>query len=153
LLAAPCAALSIAVAALPAGASLPTSQSALNALPGQIVSALYAHDVATVRAMCDARAIVVDEFPPFLWTGPDACARYANAFAAVTKHVNVTAFTERTRSTTVTRAPGRILVVTHVTRTPYVAGDAKPEDGTWTFVLTRSARGWTIASLTWSALQ
>ncbi len=125
---------------------------ALGRLPSQIASALVAGDVGTLRAMCTPTGTVIDEFPPYLWTGRDACARFARAFAAVARHARLTSMTAATKATVVTRSPGRVYVTARVTLTPVVRGDPMPENGTWTFVLVRSPHGWKIASMAWGTL-
>ncbi len=96
---------------------------------------------------------MADQFPPFLWSGPDACVRYANDFAAVAKRARLVALGATVRSTTTIPAGSRLYAVTRVTLTPTVAGrDPSPEDGIWTFVLLRAPRGWKIASMSWGTL-
>ncbi len=144
--------LAVLSVACPAAAAPDPTIAALGRLPSQIASALFAGDVTTLRAMCTPEATVVDEFPPHLWTGHDACARFANDFGVLARRVHLTSITAETTSSVVTRSPGRVYAIAQVTLTPVVGDKPMPEHGTWTFVLVRSPRGWKIASMTWGTL-
>jgi ketosteroid isomerase-like protein len=137
----------VVLAATPA----PTD-AAIGKIPERIIAALAAHDAAAVSAMCVPDATVVDEFPPYLWTAPGACTRFARDFSAVARDAHLTGITAVTKATVVTRSLGRVYAVTRVTLTLLVGGKTVREDGTWTFVVMRSGGAWKIASMTWATI-
>ena len=47
-------------------------------------------DIAS-RAVCTPDAVVLDDFPPHVWQGTDACGKWFRGYVAYTKKASVTA--------------------------------------------------------------
>jgi ketosteroid isomerase-like protein len=146
-------ALAAAVALGAPASAAPPPDPALTALPGKMIAALVADDVAVLRANCAASATVIDEFAPYSWSGADACVRWAAAFKAFAAQVKLAGIHG-------TAAPNPFVDVTgdhaylsaHVTFGGTMSGKPMSEQGTWTFVLAKSGTAWKITSLAWGTL-
>ena len=131
----------------------PPPDPALLTLPEKFSTAMFAVDTATLRADCAANATVVDEFPPYSWTGADACVRWATAFKAFVAQAKLSGF-----QTTIAPKPfidvsgNHAYLVAQVTFTAMMDGKRIPDVGTWTFVLAKSGTAWKITSLAWGTL-
>jgi uncharacterized protein DUF4440 len=142
----------ICAVAGPGSAAAPPDP-ALAALPAKMVAALVANDATAFRAVCAASTTVIDEFPPYSWSGPDTCARWSAAFKVFMGQVKMT-------DPKGTVAPHPFIDVTgnHAYVVAKVKWDAtlsgKPisEEGTWTFVLAKSGAAWKITSIAWGTL-
>ncbi len=134
-------------------ASPPPPDPALLALPMKQATALIANDAATLRANCAASATVVDEFAPYAWSGPDACVKWAAAFKAFATQYKMANFKAAVVGTPFTDVSGTHAYMTarmsfHAT----MAGKPIPEEGTWTFVLTKAGGSWKITQQDWGVL-
>lgn len=115
------------------------------ALPAKMVAALISNDQAALRTNCAASATVIDEFPPYAWSGADACVKWAAAFKAFAAQMKLT-----NPKGTVKPKPFVDVSGTHAYMTAQVrfeallSGKPFPEEGTWTFVLVKSGSGWKI---------
>ncbi|MBI2678654.1 MAG: hypothetical protein HYX28_07710 [Candidatus Koribacter versatilis] len=47
-------------------------------------------DIASALATCASPAAIIDEFPPYAWSGPTACADWAAAYDAASKKDGMT---------------------------------------------------------------
>lgn len=128
----------------------PPPDPALAMIPPKIAAALIANDAATLRANCAPGATVVDEFPPYSWSGPDACARWAAAFKAFAASAKMSGFKSAFSPHPFVDASGAHgYVVAKVNFTGTMAGKPVGDEGTWTFVLAKSGTAWKITSLAW----
>lgn len=97
--------------------------------------------------------MIVDEFAPHIWTGPDAAHQWADAYD---KHVQATGVTDGKVTygrPTRTETEGDVAYV--IMPTVYIYKEhGKPlrEEGQMTVVLNREAGGWKIRSWTWSGV-
>ncbi len=73
--------LTIAAAAL-LMAPAPTDQADVVATVKQFVVAFNAGDTTAMAAACASPMVIIDEFPPHVWSGANACTAWANAFNA-----------------------------------------------------------------------
>ena len=146
----------VAAALLAGAATAPASAKvdpAAMAVPAKISAAFEKNDGATLRTLCAADAVVIDEFPPYVWTGEEACVKWSADFVAFAKQIKLT-------NMHATLAPkpfvdmggGRIYVTTRATGTAMFAGKPMTEAGTWTFVLVKDGNAWKAASLSWGTL-
>lgn len=131
----------------------PTPDPAVLALPGKMVTALIADDAATLRAACAANATVVDEFSPYMWSGADACVRWAAGFKAFAKQAKLTNFKGTVLPKPFTDISGpRTYMVARVRFDALLDGKPISEEGTWTFVVVKTGAVQKIASLSWGTL-
>ena len=56
----------------------------------QFIDGFNRGDAKTALAACAPSASIIDEFPPHEWEGADACAEWANAYAADAKRNGIT---------------------------------------------------------------
>lgn len=143
-----------AVLAIVAPASAaPPPDPALTALPAKMIAALIADDAAALRANCAPSSTVVDEFAPYSWSGPDACARWAAAFKTFAAQAKLSGFKGTVAPKPFTDVTGsHAYVVAQVTFAAMMSGKPMSETGTWTFVLAKSGSAWKITSLAWGTL-
>lgn len=126
---------------------------ALLALPSTMSTALVAGDTAVLRKSCAASAYVIDEFAPYVWSGADACARWAAAFKAFAAKMKMGGFKATVSPNPITDVSGsRAYVVAKVKFDGTMAGKPISENGSWTFVAVKSGAGWKITSLAWGTL-
>lgn len=98
-----------------------------------------------------AAPVIVDEFPPFVWTGAQAATRWWMGFEKLGKNAglsNVKAMTLPVRESDTTQDKAYVVVPMEIT---YVY-KAKPqkETGVLTCTLQRTGKTWKIATQTWS---
>src|SRR6266536_2571595 len=60
------------------------------ALVRQFIDGFNKGDVKSALAACADQASIIDEFPPYEWHGPGACAKWANDYDADAKKNGVT---------------------------------------------------------------
>jgi ketosteroid isomerase-like protein len=143
----------IVAAGLPAAAAPPPPDPALAALPGKMIVAFLANDAATLRAACAPSTAIVDEFPPYSWSGPDTCVRWAAAFKAFAAQAKLSGFRGTVAPQPFIDVTGNLAyVVAKVTFNATMSGKPMSEQGTWTFVVSKSGTGWKITSLAWGTL-
>lgn len=148
------AALIVGIIAAPAIAAPtpPPPDPALAAIPAKMAGALIANDAVTLRANCAPGATIVDEFPPYSWSGPDACVRWSAAFKAFTASLKMSGFKSIFAPHPYIDASGvHGYVVAKVNFTGMMAGKPIGDEGTWTFVLAKSGTAWKITSIAWGA--
>jgi ketosteroid isomerase-like protein len=143
----------LAVSSIPAGAA--TSDSATLKPVEAIFAGGNANDSAAIAAAYSSDALIIDEFPPFRWSGPKAAATWWNGFGAfLTKvgisnghliHAKPTFLSYDTAKTTA-------YVVMPSTFTYKSKGKAQTEIGRWVFILKKSATGWHVAVSTWATV-
>jgi uncharacterized protein DUF4440 len=142
----------IVAVGLPASAA-PPPDPALAALPGKMIAALIADDVATLRAACAPSTTIIDEFAPYSWSGPDTCVRWAAAFKVFAAQAKLSGFKGTAAPKPFIDVTGNhAYVVAKVTFDAMMSGKPMSEQGTWTFVVAKSGTGWKITSMAWGTL-
>lgn len=140
----------------PAGSqttSPPPADPALLALPAQMIPLLIKNDAKALRAHCAPSGTIVDEFPPYSWSGADVCASWAAAFKQFAARIKMTNIKGNVKGTPFTDVNGsRAYMVAQVRFGGLVAGKPLTEDGTWTFVCVKSAGVWKVTNLAWGTL-
>ncbi len=95
--------------------------------------------------------VVVENFAPFVFTGPDAVARWREGF---NEHVDRDALSELVwrfgEAQDFTRDDGQAYFVLPTTWTGRSHGRAFSEDGGWAFVLEADGDRWRIRSYAWA---
>lgn len=118
----------------------------------QLVDGFNKGDISLALAACADQAFIIDEFPPYQWSGAGACSSWAQAFDADAKKNGIT-------EPVVTLGKPRHVEV--VGDDAYVIAPAsyawkqngkpmKETNSTLTAVLHKTAAGWRITSWTWS---
>jgi ketosteroid isomerase-like protein len=150
------AALAVAATVSPALAQMgnpPPPDPALTGLPAKLITAFIAGDAAKVRANCAASAVVVDEFPPYAWSGPGACAAWVNGFREFAAQVKLTNPKGSVDGTPFVDVSGtRAYMTARVRFDATIAGKPVPEEGSWTMVLVKSGGAWKITNMAFGVL-
>lgn len=139
--------------AAPAAAQMkpPPPDPALAALPGKIVAIMNSSNPGALQTMCAANATIVDEFPPYLWTGAGSCAKYTTAFKGFLAQAKLTGLSGGVTGTPYTDSSGNNGYVTaHIHFTGKMAGKPAVDDGWWAIVAVKSGGTWKIASISWA---
>jgi ketosteroid isomerase-like protein len=133
--------------------SPPPPDPAMLALPAKMAAAVIANDAATLRSACAAKAAVIDEFPPYSWSGTDACVHWAAGFAAFGKAMKMSGFKAAVAAKPFVDVSGdHAYMVAQVRFDGMMAGKPVSEQGTWTFVCVKSGGAWKVTNLTWGTL-
>ncbi len=117
------------------------------------LAAFSAGDKAAAAALCTPDAVIVDDFPPYVWKGPNACATWWDALGAYNASQGIGA--PETIGTA--GAPWRSVVTGEqayvvVPMSYHYTQHGKPvlEDGsTWTLAMTKTPSGWLITGWAW----
>ena len=127
-----------------------SNTSAVMATIDGAVAAFNKGDINAWAGACASPASVIDDFPPYTWGGPTACADWWNAFVGANKkndmswgtlvlgtgwHVAVTG--------------GRAYTVFPATYAYKMKGKPAKDSGVFTLVLTKTPAGWRIAAWSW----
>ncbi len=115
------------------------------------LNAAQAGDVKTLREQYTDDCTFIDEFAPFLWSGPGALNDYFASAAQVfqeTRHTAVTMTKGTPKFVYVT--PQSAYVIEPMTEKALVDGRPYSSSGSLVFVLTKQASGWKIRSQTWA---
>ncbi|MBC5800898.1 MAG: hypothetical protein GIX03_03725 [Candidatus Eremiobacteraeota bacterium] len=117
----------------------------------RLIGSLNAQDTTTLRKICTASATVVDDFPPYTWSGPDACRRW---FAALQKSLSATGTTglKVTEATPVfsDATPSRTYIVLAMRLSMNVKHKTASQAGDWTLVLHKRGSTWRVATAAWA---
>lgn len=142
------AALGLAIAA-PAAAK--PSTPALAAPIAAFIDAFNKGDVAAAGAPMDASVTIIDEVPPFVWTGPKAFTTWVADLAANDKAAGIS--DEKVAISPATRevvGGSRAYVIVPAVYTFTQKGTAMREAAQMTFALHKGKAGWKIAGWTWT---
>jgi ketosteroid isomerase-like protein len=143
-----------AVAALagPAGAVQVAGPNAdVTAVVDAALSAGQRGDVAAMRAQYAQDCAFVDEFAPFLWTGPNAIDRYFASAGQTYQETRHTADKVAAGPAAFVYVSGdRAFVVEPVSGTASIRGKPYAAKGAFAFTLARIDGHWKITSQTWT---
>jgi ketosteroid isomerase-like protein len=142
-------ALAVALAAGPAAASDKTD---VMATLNQFIDGFNKGDVKAALATCASPVSIVDEFPPFAWQGPTACADWATDFEANAKKDGITdAVVTLAKPKHVVVAADRAYVVVKADYKYKLRGKKVSQKGaTMTVALQKSPAGWRITGWAWA---
>jgi ketosteroid isomerase-like protein len=136
--------------ALPAAATLSVDE--LMATPRRFVEAFDRGDIAAAAATMTADAVMIDEAPPYAWSGPDAFQRWAKDDAAAEKATQTTNERVKLGDPITTEVSGdAAYVVCASSETFKVGGVRMAETARMIFALRRENGAWKIAAWTWAA--
>lgn len=118
----------------------------------QFVDGFNKGDTKTALAACAEQASIIDEFPPYVWQGTDACLNWANDYDADAKKNGITDGSVTLGSPRhVDIAGDRAYVVVPTNYTYKKKGALVKEIGSTLLVaLQKRADGWRITGWAWS---
>jgi ketosteroid isomerase-like protein len=145
--------LALVVAACAVGPVFASDASDALKVVHQYVDDFNKGDVKSANAACADQAVIVDDFPPHIWDGAGACAKWANDFDAMNKKTQLTDVVVslgKARHADVTG--DRAYVVMPASLSFKQAGKPTQETGSvWTFVLQKTGGAWRITAWAWGA--
>jgi ketosteroid isomerase-like protein len=145
----------LAIAAFTASLAFPaaaadTSAAVIQTLKG-VLAAANADNASRLNAYFAANATVVDDFPPFSWTGNDAGARWWSASDKdLAKHGIAGVHAVLGPITRFAVVGDDAYVIAPLTIGYAVRGRPAHSSGLWTMTFHRSGGSWKIASATWT---
>ncbi|WP_164155539.1 nuclear transport factor 2 family protein [Sandarakinorhabdus rubra] len=108
-------------------------------------------DLATAKATHTANPVIIDEPPPYMWSGRDAFDTWLADLGKDSKAAGRTQEKLTIGNTLRAETSGSAAyVITTATYSFTQNGKAMAEPGRMTFVLQKQAAGWKIASWTWA---
>lgn len=109
------------------------------------------NDMKSWNALCADQAAIIDDFPPHVWQGANACGSWWNAFVTASKNAgfaNPNVALDKPWHVAV--EGDRAYVVEPAVYSYKVKGKPAVEHGVWTFALQRQAAGWRITGWAWA---
>jgi hypothetical protein len=118
----------------------------------RFVAAFNKGDARTALTACANPVSIVDEFPPYAWTGPTGCADWAASYDRNAQRNGITdGFVTLTKPTYVTIVRNRAYVVTHATYVWKEHGKPKSETAARLTVALHKVGGvWLMTAWTWT---
>ena len=142
----------VVMMAIVVAVAAPSEQSKVMVPVRQLVNGFNQGDIKMAQSACAEQASIIDEFPPYHWSGAGACSVWMDAYNAWAKQNGVTdgAVTlGKTRAVEVSGDNAYLVMVTGFTWKQN--GQPQRESGaTFTFVLHKATAGWRITAWTWS---
>jgi ketosteroid isomerase-like protein len=135
-----------------AGSAVASEHAEVMAPVHQFIDGLNKGDVKTALAACDSPAVIIDDFAPHVWSGPLACADWANAFGADSKKNRITdSIVTLGKPWHIDVTGDRAYVVVPVKYTYKQNGKPVMESGSvLTVALKEVAAGWRITGWAWA---
>jgi hypothetical protein len=109
-------------------------------------------DVKSALAACAAEAYIIDEFPPYLWHGANACSVWADAYEADARKNGITdgvVTLGKPRHVDVSGDQAYVVVPASYAFKQH-GKPTKETNALMTLSLQKSAAGWRITAWTWS---
>jgi hypothetical protein len=118
----------------------------------QFVNAFNKGDVKAAAAVCTGQSVVIDDFPPHVWQGGNACATWGSDFVAFSaKNGDTDAIVTLGKPVHVDVTRDRAYVVVPVTYAFKEHGKPVTQTGsTFTLALQNGPHGWRIAAWAWA---
>ena len=118
----------------------------------QYVQGINTGDAKSRLAACADHTFIIDDFPPHVWDGAGACARWAVDFDALARKIQITdGLLKLGKPWHLDVAGDRAYVVVPTSVTYKLAGKPRRTTGSlWTFALQKSPAGWHITGLAWA---
>ena len=134
-----------------AGPSLASDESDVMAVVKSYLADMNNGDVANFTKLCAPQTVIIDDFPPHVWQGANACTEWLTALVAYDAKKGITP-----EALTI-GAPRRLSVNGDQAYVVLPAGykytlQGKPVDETnsvWTISLQKSADGWRVTGWAW----
>ena len=118
----------------------------------QFIDGFNKGDTKTALAACASPASIIDEFPPYVWSGATACADWARDYDAASKKDKITDQAVKLGKPKHVDVSGdRGYVVVPANYSFKLDGKPTAENGSlFTVALLKGADGWRITAWTWS---
>ena len=143
------AALALVLAGAPIGVTAAPADDAKAAVQ-RFVDGMNAGD-PRVLSICATSATVVDDMPPYVWSGPGACGKWVNDLIANMKDTGTTAIHANFDAATMVDVHDKTAYIVYPARfTMTVKGAQQTKTGVMTFVLDQGADGWKFTHITWA---
>ena len=137
-----------AIAAPPVEAQPPAE---LLARARSFVALTQGLNAAKLDELITPDAVVVDEVPPFRWSGPQAASQWIGAVHAFLTAEQVTSFTATAGKPVEYQQSGdAAYLILPVTLVATVKTKSTRETGTMTFTFRRLAGEWMVSTVTWT---
>jgi ketosteroid isomerase-like protein len=137
---------------LSTGSAAASDKTDVMATVNQFIDGFNKGDVKSALATCASPVSIVDEFPPYAWQGPTACADWASDFEANAKKNEITdSNVKLAKPKHVDVSGDRAYVVVPANYKYKQKGKAVAQNGSIMAVaLQKSAAGWRITGWSWA---
>ncbi|MGH6986829.1 MAG: nuclear transport factor 2 family protein [Caulobacteraceae bacterium] len=146
-------ALALALFAMLPGTALAGGKDPM-AVVQKYLAAFNTGDRAAAAALCARDAVVIDDFPPYVWRGVNTCTTWWDALGAYDQTQGIGPPSEVKQSGAPWRlsvADDRAYIVLPVTYDYAQRGQPVVEAGSiWTIALEKTASGWLISGWSWA---
>ena len=144
--------LALTAAALLAAPAATTDQTDVVATVKQFVVAFNAGDTTAMAAACAPQAVIIDEFPPHVWSGANACIVWANAFNADAEMNKITEPVVTLGKTMHVDVTGNVAYVVMMANYTFKKNGkpVKETNSILTISLAKGAGGWKMTGWAWA---
>ena len=144
--------LALTAAALLAAPAATTDQTDVVATVKQFVVAFNAGDTTAMAAACAPQVVIIDEFPPHVWSGANACIVWANAFNADAAMNKITEPVVTLGKTTHVDVTGNVAYVVMMANYTFKKNGkpVKETNSILTISLAKGASGWKMTGWAWA---
>ena len=117
-----------------------------------VIKTIVQYNSNFAATLCAPQTVIVDDFPPHVWQGADACSNWSSDLDVYNKKRGITFVSivalGKPWHVTVTGDRAYAVYPTHY----FYKLNRKPvtEQGVWTFALQKLAEGWRITGWTWA---
>lgn len=127
-------------------------QRAVVAVVNQFIGGFNKGDIPAAIATCAEQTSIIDEIPPFEWSGAGACGKWANAYDADAKKKGITAgsVTLGTPRHNVVEGDRAYLVIPSSYEVTQKGKQVKQTGAVMAVTLRKGAAGWKITAWSWS---
>ena len=144
----------LSLTSAPALASPKMPTSAMMAPINDIVAAVNANNLAMTKKFYTSSPIIIDEFAPYRWSGPNAVATWFANFGAFQTMAKITQGHVTVADPSYWDvSKDRTEIIVPATFTFVVGGKPAADSALWTFVLVNSGGSWKAESSTWVRTQ
>ena len=138
----------VILASLSAGAS---DKADVTAVVHQWAASFNAEDAKTGNSICAEDAVVIDDFPPHVWQGRDACAGWFRDYEAMAARTGISSGKITVgEARQVDVESGYAYLVAPVTLSFNRRGKVITDKGVLTMALHKGEAGWRITGWTWA---
>jgi len=144
--------LALAALLLTAGPAAAGDDAGVMATVNQFADAFNKGDTKTAVAACADQTSIIDEFPPYAWSGPGACSKWMSDYDADSRKNGITdGSVTLSKPRHVDISADRAYVVVPADYAFKMKGKPVKESGSnLTVALQREAAGWRIAAWSWA---
>jgi hypothetical protein len=138
----------------PVAASPTMPTSAMMAPIKAIAAAINANDLAVLKKFYTSSPVIIDEYAPYRWSGPNAVPTWFAVFGAFLTTAKITEGHVTLADPSYFDATNdRAEIIMPATFSFLIAGKPGADSGLWTFVLVKSGSSWKAESSAWARTQ